>query len=527
VASAGDVNGDGYADIIVGAVWYDNGQMEEGRAYVYHGSEAGLSITPDWIAESDSAKAYFGRSVGTAGDVNGDGYADVIVGASSYDESHTDGGRAYVYHGSAGGLSVTPSWTVEGDQAEARLGRSVGLAGDVNGDGYADVIIGAWGYDGDQADEGKAYVYHGSETGLGIMPDWIVEGDQVGAYVGIAVGTAGDVNGDGYADVIVGASGYDNVWTDAGRAEVYHGSETGLSAVADWMAEGDQAGAEFGISVGTAGDVDGDGYTEIIVGAYLYDDGEVDEGRSYVYHGSAVGLGIDPDWMDEGDQADAWFGESVGAAGDVNGDGQIDAIVGARRYDHGEEDEGVAFVYFAITLISGLEAVNDSPTPLGSVTTLTATVAAGSNVSYTWAFGDGQFSGGEVVTHTYEDVGVYTAIVTASNSVSELTTTTAVTVDEVIAGLEATNDSPTRLGNVTTLTATITAGSNVTYTWAFGDGESGSGAGVMHTYPAAGPYTAVVTASNSVSQLTATTPVTIAGPTFYIYLPTAFRSFWW
>ncbi len=178
--------------------------------------------------------------------------------------------------------------------------------------------------------------------------------------------------------------------------------------------------------------------------------------------------------------------------------------------------------------VTGLSAINDSPTLLGSVTTLTATITGGTNVVYTWAFGDGTGGGDAVVPHTYPSVGVYTAVVTASNSVSVLTATTLVTIIDVpIAGLVATNDSPTPLGNVTTLTATITAGSNVTYTWAFGDGTTGSGALVTHTYPATGTFTAVVTASNSVGLLTATTDVTIidAPAGSGVYLPIILRNF--
>ncbi|MEJ2558365.1 MAG: PKD domain-containing protein, partial [Anaerolineae bacterium] len=140
--------------------------------------------------------------------------------------------------------------------------------------------------------------------------------------------------------------------------------------------------------------------------------------------------------------------------------------------------------------ISGLIATNDSPTLLGNSTTLTASVAAGENVVYTWALGDGTGGGGAVVSHLYPSAGVYTAVITASNSVSELTATTIVTITDVpITGLEATNDSPTALGSPTSLTATITAGSNVTYTWAFGEGTGGGGALVTHTYSATGTYT--------------------------------------
>jgi len=164
--------------------------------------------------------------------------------------------------------------------------------------------------------------------------------------------------------------------------------------------------------------------------------------------------------------------------------------------------------------IAGLTATNDSPTLLGSTTTLTATVTAGSNVTYTWAFGDGEIGSGDVVTHTYATVGVHTAVVTATNSVSLVTGTTTITITDVpVAGLTAVNDSPTVLGDTTTFTATVDAGTNVTYTWAFGDGDTGIGDVVTHDYSQVGIYTTLVTATNSASLLTATTTVTVdVGP---------------
>ncbi len=349
VGTAGDVNGDGYADAIVGAYGYDNGQIDEGRAFVYHGSASGLSTTPNWTAESEQVYAYFGYSVGTAGDVNGDGYTDVIVGAYSYDNGQTEEGRAFVYEGSPSGLSITPAWIGESDQDLAYFGASVGTAGDVNGDGYADVIVGAPYFDNGQGEEGRAFVYYGSDSGLSTVANWTAESDQAGASFGDSVGTAGDVNSDGYADVIVGGPSYDNDQLNEGRAFVYRGSTSGLSTTPNWTAESDQA-AGFGTSVGTVGDVNGDGYGDVIVGAYAYDNGQQDEGRAFVYHGSASELSTTPNWTAEGDQAFAHF-SSVGAAGDVNGDGLADAIVGASGYDNGQEAEGAAFVYHGSDLI--------------------------------------------------------------------------------------------------------------------------------------------------------------------------------
>jgi hypothetical protein len=357
VGTAGDVNGDGYSDVIVGAPDYDHGETDEGRAYVYHGSATGLSSTADWTAESDQDYAHFGDPVATAGDVNGDGYSDVTVGAQYYDNGETDEGHAFLYHGSATGLSTTADWTAESDQDSAHLGYAVETAGDVNGDGYSDIIVGAHYYDNGETDEGGAFVHHGSASGLSTTADWSTESDQDQAGLGDSVATAGDVNGDGFGDVIVGAPYYDSGETHEGRAFIYHGSATGLSTTADWTAEGDQAEAYFGYSVGTAGDVNGDGYSDVIVGAPQYENDETDEGRAYVYHGSATGLSTTPDWAAESDQDYAWFGHSVWTAGDVNGDGYSDIIVGAPHYDNGDTDEGQAYVYHGSA--TGLSATAD------------------------------------------------------------------------------------------------------------------------------------------------------------------------
>jgi hypothetical protein len=216
----------------------------------------------------------------------------------------------------------------------------------VNGDGYSDVIVGAWALTNGQANEGKAFVYHGSASGLATTANWTAESNQAGARFGSSLSTAGDVNGDGYSDVIVGADWYDNGQDNEGRAYVYHGSASGLAPAANWTAESDQIGASFGWSVSTAGDVNGDGYSDVIVGAYAFDNGQTDEGRAYVCHGSASGLSATASWTAESDQGNAWFGYSLSTAGDVNGDGYSDVIVGAPFYQNGQLEEGRAFIYY-------------------------------------------------------------------------------------------------------------------------------------------------------------------------------------
>ena len=175
--------------------------------------------------------------------------------------------------------------------------------------------------------------------------------------------------------------------------------------------------------------------------------------------------------------------------------------------------------------IAGLVATNDSPTLLREPTTLSATIQAGTNVIYNWDFGDEESGGGQIITHTYPSVGIYTATVTATNSANSLTATTLVTISDVpISGLSASNDSPTLLGNATTLSATVTAGSNIIYSWDFGDGETGDGEVVTHTYTSAGIYTATITATNSTNTLTADTIVTITAPYYDLYFPLVIKS---
>ena len=343
IATAGDVNGDGYADVIIGEPVNDD--STKGVAYLYLGSTTGLAVSPAWSAEGNQEGTWFGDSVSTAGDVNNDGFDDVIVGASRYSNDENDEGAVFVYLGSADGLSRVACWMAESDQVDSGFGASASTAGDVDGDGYADVIVGSPWYVVSEIKTGAAFVYMGSTSGLAVSPSWSVEGNQENALFGHPAATAGDVNGDGFDDLIIGARWYDNGEEDVGAAFVYFGSIMGLAANPAWSAEGNQADAHFGGSVSTAGDVNGDGFDDVVVGASSYNNGEFFEGAAYVYLGSASGLAANPAWSAEGNQADAHFGGSVSTAGDINGDGFDDVVVGAWGYDNIEEDEGAIFVF--------------------------------------------------------------------------------------------------------------------------------------------------------------------------------------
>jgi hypothetical protein len=367
LASAGDVNGDGYDDVVVGDSQYSDDQYEEGRAYIFFGSPSGLSDTPGWIADGNQRIMYFGTAVAGAGDVNGDGYDDVLIGAP-YKRDPASGdviGQALLYLGSASGLSSTPTWTVEGTGGWNYFGGRLNGAGDVNGDGYDDFMVSDFFYSNDQTAEGRVFFYYGSASGPSTTPGWIADGNQAYDYFGMALAPAGDVNRDGFDDVLIAAPSFDNPESIEGQARLYYGSANGLSTVADWTAEGNQYGVYFGNAVSSAGDVNADGYDDVVIGAYGFTNGEVGEGRAFLFLGSGTGLTAEPAWMAEGDQASAQFGGSVSSAGDVNNDGRDEWVVGAPLYDRGEANEGIAVVFDSLTTapLPTPPPVMPSPTP--------------------------------------------------------------------------------------------------------------------------------------------------------------------
>lgn len=337
----GDVNGDGFADVVVAA----SGQGAVlGRVYVLLGS-ATFDTTADGTLTGAAIDDGFGSSVAAAGDVNGDGYADLVVGAPLNDDTAADAGRVYVYFGGAGmAFDSSADAAMAGAAADDWFGHSVGGGGDVNGDGFADVVVGAWLADTPAANAGRAYVYLGGPNGLDGTADGTLSGAAAGDNLGVSVASAGDVNGDGFSDVVVGAYSADAGGNDRGRAYVYFGAAgTSFDATADGTVSGAADTNYFGGGVSSAGDVNGDGFADVVIGAY---GANGQNGAAYVYLGASGGVfDTTTDGVLASPVAGAQFGWRVASAGDTNGDGRADVVVGAPVSAGGGSNAGQVFVY--------------------------------------------------------------------------------------------------------------------------------------------------------------------------------------
>ena len=207
------------------------------------------------------AQAYLGWESARAGDVNGDGFDDLVVPDPYQNTTATDAGKAWLYYGSADGLSPTAGWFVEGAASCGQFGCSEAVA-DFDNDGYADVAAGEPRWTGaGGAEEGRVRVFLGSATGAATSSTWEAQGGQAGARFGWHGSTnAGDWNGDGYADLAVGACSWDDgADADVGGAFVWFGSPSGLDLDVGWTQRGPTTPTSFGLATGDAGDVNGGG----------------------------------------------------------------------------------------------------------------------------------------------------------------------------------------------------------------------------------------------------------------------------
>ncbi len=357
VAGAGDVDGNGFDDLLVGAYMDDDDGMFSGSAYIYYADTTGVDAsTEDKLTSSDAASGdYFGESVAGAGDVDGDGFDDVIIGAYQDSPHGSWSGSAYIYYGSSHGIapSSEDKLTASDGSSGDYFGCDVAGAGDVDGDGFDDVIVGAQS-DDDYA--GSAYVFYGSFTGIDPAREDKLLGSDVtsGEYYGISVSGAGDMDGDGFGDVLVGAYRED----DSGSAYVYLGSGGGVDVSSEQkLAPSDGSMSDFfGFAVTGGGDLDGDGYDDVVVGAYCDDDAGSSSGSVYTYYGSAWGAEVSSEQKlvasDGG--VDDYFGKTLSATGDVDSDGFDDLLVGSYCDDVVGINSGSAYLFYGSS--DGLDA---------------------------------------------------------------------------------------------------------------------------------------------------------------------------
>jgi len=365
LSGGGDVNGDGFDDILVGAYLNGQGGNSAGKTYLIFGRSTGWSkdvnlsnADASFIGERNGE--YSGRSVSIAGDINGDGYDDIIIGADGNKQGGDYAGKVYLIFGGVSGwkrdtMLYDLSASFLGEIMDDNAGSMVSGAGDVNGDGFDDVLIGTPKKGGSA---GKTYLIFGKKTGWNNNVDLSLSdasfiGENANSFSGIALSGGGDVNGDGFDDILIGAAFNDQGSKDSGKTYLIFGKASG------WLRDMDLSNADAafygeaeedasGISVSNLGNVNGDGYDDILIGAYHNSAGGRYSGQTYLIYGKETGWNTEHSLSSAnasfiGEKGGDKLGTSVSGAGDVNGDGFDDILIG-NLHDWPTEEAGRAYL---------------------------------------------------------------------------------------------------------------------------------------------------------------------------------------
>jgi hypothetical protein len=288
VDTVGDINHDRYNDIIVGAEGWNEGT---GEVRLYLGSATGLHTSPIWVWRGDNKGDWFGHAVAGAGDLNNDNEPDFAVGAP-FATAGDGSGKVYIFYGTPNLWELKVGAVLIGKMLQSYYGLSIRLNGDVDNDGFSDLIISAPDSVGSQGNTGRVELWLGSEHGIDDDPDaepnWAFDGESDSAHLGFSIAFLGDVNWDGFDDVAIGAPHHtsdDKV--ERGKVYIFFGRKGGFSNTPSVVETGKNSGDQLSKGLANAGDVDGDGYNDVIVGApYVDGINGVDSGELYLFHGA-------------------------------------------------------------------------------------------------------------------------------------------------------------------------------------------------------------------------------------------------